>query len=268
MTPKLTSGQILDRLRAGGSPEAVAGMARFGIASTNTLGVSIPNLRGLAKEAGRNHRVALELWDSGIHEARILASMVDDPKAVTEAQMDAWVADFDSWDVCDQVCSNLFRFTPYADKKCIEWSEAQKTFVKHAAFALIASLAAWDKSAPDGRFEAFLPLIIREAADDRNFVKKAVNWALRQIGKRNAALNRSAVAVAEQLLAMDSKAARWIFADTLRELKSPALQGRLNNRDGRRGALYAPARGDRRRPGSGPRPPPATITGLKLVGTR
>jgi len=219
--------EILTRLRAQANPDSVAGMARYGINPQNTLGISIPALRKLAKEAGRDHALAQELWASGIHEARILAALVDDPRRVTPEQMDAWVEEFDSWDVCDQVCCNLFDRTPWAYEKAAAWSAREEEFVKRAGFALMAALAWHDKKSPDSALEAFLPLIQREAGDGRNYVKKAVNWALRQIGKRSRQLNALAVQAAQEMAQADSKAARWVAADALRELTSAAVQGRL-----------------------------------------
>ena len=194
-------------------------MARFGIASTNTLGVSIYDLRPMAKEIGKNHRLALRLWKSGIHEARILASYIDEPAKVTEGQMEDWAADFDSWDVCDQVCE-LFGKTPYAYKKIVDWSKRKEEFVKRAAFALIAEMAWHDKEANDNQFKRLFPHIIRESTDERNFVKKAVNWALRNIGKRRPGLKKEAINAAKEIQKIDSKSARWIAADALRELNS------------------------------------------------
>ena len=185
--------EILKQLKSLSDPEVVAGMARFGINPKTTYGVSIPNLRKMAKQIGRDHLLALRLWNSGIHEARILASMIDPPEMVTEEQMDKWVKDFDSWGVCDQCCSNLFDKTKFAHKKAIQWSKRREEFVKRAGFVLMATLAVHDKEAGDKEFLKFLPIIKREATDDRNFVKKAVNWALRQIGKRNLSLNKVAI---------------------------------------------------------------------------
>jgi 3-methyladenine DNA glycosylase AlkD len=212
--------EILKQLKSLRNPRNVAGMARFGINPRNTLGVSIPTLRGIARQAGKDHRLARELWASGIHEARILAALVDVPEQVTEAQMERWVKDFDSWDVCDQVCSNLFDQTAFAYHKAAQWSRRDEEFVKRAGFALMVALAVHDKTARDAAFRKFLPLIRRAATDDRNFVKKAVNWALRQIGKRNRALNRAAVATAREIRRIDSPSARWIAADALRELET------------------------------------------------
>jgi len=211
------------------NPANVAGMARFGINPENTLGISIPELRSMAKEIGKDHALAQELWTSGIHEARILAAFVDDPKKVTEVQMEWWVADFDSWDVCDQVCCNLFDRTPYAYQKALEWSCREEEFVRRAGFALMAWLPVHDKKAGDEQFEIFFPAIIRESSDGRNYVKKAVNWALRNIGKRNRSLNQRAIETAEKIARIDSKTAHWIARDALKELTSPAIQGRLKD---------------------------------------
>lgn len=218
---------VLKRLKSHSNPESVKGMARFGINPNNTYGVSIPTLRKIARELGRNHSLSLELWESGIHEARILASMIDIPEKVTATQMDKWVRDFDSWDVCDQTCSNLFDKTKAAYQKAVEWSLRHEEFTKRAGFALMAALAFHDKKAPNAKFLKFLKAITREATDERNFVRKAVNWALRQIGKRNLELNRAAVRTAKQIRKMPSKNARWIASDALRELTSTSVQKRL-----------------------------------------
>ena len=222
--------EVIQRLKALSDPKAVEGMARYGINPEKALGVSIPNLRKLAKEAGKDHGLALALWGSGVHEARILAGMVDDPKAVTEQQMESWVVGFDSWDVCDQACMNLFWLTPFAYDKCFEWSARAEEFVKRAGFALMARLAWSDMGATDERIAEFLPLIKREATDERNFVKKAVNWALRQTGKRNVALNRLAIQTAKEILALDNRAARWVASNALKELEGEAVQRRLAGR--------------------------------------
>jgi len=219
--------EIIERLKQETDPECIAGMARFGINPDETLGVSIPFLWNLSKEIGKDHDLAGQLWRSGIHEARILAGIIDEPEKVTEKQMDRWVRDFDSWDICDQVCSRLFDKTPFAYKKASEWTKRDEEFVKRAGFAMIASLSVHDKKASDKEFEKFLPMIVREAKDERNYVKKAVNWALRVIGKRNKVLNRKAIKTAERIRKIDSSSARWIAADALRELKSDAVQRRL-----------------------------------------
>ena len=218
---------VLKKLKGLSDPKAVEGMARFGINPENTFGVSIPNLRKIAKETGIDHALAQQLWASGIHEARILASMVDDPKRTTEEQMESWVKDFDSWDVCDGCCMNLFEKTGVAYQKAVEWSANDKEFIKRAGFVLMARLAVSDKRADDKQFELFFPIIKREASDSRNFVKKAVNWALRQIGKRNLNLNGKALATAKEIQEIDSKSARWVATDAIRELTSQAVVARL-----------------------------------------
>ena len=219
--------EIINRLKTLSDPKAVEGMARFGINPENTYGVSVPNLRKIAREAGKDHSLAQQLWASGIHEARILASMIDDPKMVTEEQMESWVKDFDSWDVCDQCCMNLLDKTGFAYRKAVEWSNKEEEFGKRAAFAMMACLAWHDKKADDEIFGPFFPVIIREATDSRNYVKKAVNWALRQIGKRNPALNARALETAREIQQIDSGAAKWVAADAIRELSSNAVQERL-----------------------------------------
>jgi 3-methyladenine DNA glycosylase AlkD len=214
-------------LRSLGNPANVQGMAHFGISPENTLGVSMIDVRRMARQLGRDHDLAAELWGSGIHEARILAALVDNPKMVTPEQMESWVRDLDSWDVCDQLCSNLFDRTPFAYARAVEWSSRPEEFVKRAGFVLMAALAVHDKKAEDGRFLEFLPIIRREATDDRNFVKKAVNWALRQIGKRGLALNAAAIETAREIQQMDSRCARWIASDAIRELENPTIKMRL-----------------------------------------
>ncbi len=219
--------ETMERLKALSNPKAVEGMARYGINPHNTYGVSIPNLRKMAKDIGVNHTMAQLLWASGIHEARILASMIDDPKKVNEGQMEAWVRDFDSWDVCDQCCMNLFEDTGFAYEKAAEWSSRDEEFIKRAGFVLMARLAVSDKKAVDDRFEAFFELIKRGASDERNYVKKAVNWALRQIGKRSKRLNSKSIVTAQEIQKMDSNSARWIAADAIRELTSGPVQKKL-----------------------------------------
>jgi 3-methyladenine DNA glycosylase AlkD len=218
---------ILKKLKSFSNPKAIAGMARFGINPENTYGISIPTLRKMAKEIGKDHDIARQLWSSRIHEARILASMVDEIETVTEKQMGNWVRDFDSWDVCDQVCMNLFEKTEVAYQKAIEWSKRDEEFVKRAGFVLMARLAVSDKKAVDEKFLRFMTIIKREATDNRNFVKKAVNWALRQIGKRNINLNKETIKTAKEIQIIDSTAAKWIATNALRELTSKAVQKRL-----------------------------------------
>jgi 3-methyladenine DNA glycosylase AlkD len=221
---------VLERLRCQARPEQLEGMSRFGMVVGQRLGVSVPDMRKLAKDIGKDHKLALELWRTGIAEARMVASMVDDPAELTDEQMEEWVKGINSWDVCDQVCMNLFERNPLAWKKIMDWSERDEEFVKRAAFSLIACLAWHDRKAGDERFIHLLPVILREATDERNFVKKAVNWALRSIGKRNANLNRAAINSAKEMKQLDSKAARWAAADALRELESRAVQDRIGRR--------------------------------------
>lgn len=219
--------ELLELLRSMANPDNVAGMARYGINPHNTLGVSIPELRKLARQQGKDHSLALALWQTGIHEARLLACMIDDVRQVDETQMEQWVQDFDSWDICDQVCSNLFDRTPFAYDKACQWSARSEEFVKRAGFVLMAGLAVHDKKAPDAAFEPFFPILVREACDERNFVKKAVNWALRGLGKRNRSLNRIAIRTAQEIQELNCKAARWIASDALRELTGEKVQSRL-----------------------------------------
>jgi 3-methyladenine DNA glycosylase AlkD len=219
--------QVVDRLRSIGDPKAVEGTARFGIQSRNSFGVSVPELRTLAREVGRDHLLALKLWETGLHDSRLLATMTDDPRQVTVAQMEKWVRDFDSWDVVDGCCGNLFDKTPFAVSKAMEWCRRKAEYEKRAGFVLMAELAVHDKNATDQVFLDFLPLIISGVSDERNFVKKAVNWALRQIGKRNPKLNRAAVSTALKIQKMEAGSAKWVASDALRELKSPQVQKRL-----------------------------------------
>ncbi len=220
---------VLRELNARSDRTRLAGMARYGINTSKALGATIPDLRAIAKAIGRDHELAIGLWDTEVHEARILAGMIDDPAAVTEEQMDAWAQDFDSWDVCDQVCANLFERTRFAFRKALEWSSADEEFVKRAGFVLMARSAVRNKDAADREFEVFLPIIRAESGDDRNQVKKSVSWALRQIGKRSPELNAKAIATAKKLRASDSRASRWVASDALRELTSEAVQKRLAN---------------------------------------
>lgn len=227
----MQANQILKKLKSHANPKNIEGMARFGISPKNTYGVSIPVIRKMAKQIGKNHQLAQQLWDSKIHEARILAGLIDEPDKVTERQMEKWVKDFDSWDVCDQVCSNLFDKTKFAYQKAFEWSKRDEEFVKRAGFVMMACLSVHDKQAKDKKFEQFFPVIKREVHDERNFVKKAVNWALRQIGKRNLTLNKKAIAAAKEIQRIDSKSAKWIATDALRELTSEAVQKRLQSKE-------------------------------------
>ena len=226
----MTVKQILSWLESLGDPKNVAGMARYGIIANKAFGVSAPALSSIAKEIGRSHELALKLWATEIYDARILAAFIDEPKHTTEVQMELWVKDFDNWAICDGVCLHLFRKTPFAWKKTKQWTKRKEEFVKRAGFTLMATLAVHDKEADDKKFIQLLPIIKRESRDERNGVKKAVNWALRQIGKRNTALNKSAIETAKEIKKIDSPAARWIASDALRELQSKAVQKRLKNK--------------------------------------
>lgn len=221
---------IIQKIKSLADSEAVKGMARFGINPENTYGVSVYTLQKMAREIGKDPMLAQQLWASGIHEARLLACYIDEPAMVTEVQMESWVKDFNSWDVCDQCCANLFDQTRLAYRKAAEWSKREEEFVKRAGFVLMAALSVHDKKASDEDFIKFLPMIKREATDERNFVRKAVNWALRQIGKRNSNLNQMAIKIAKEIKQIDSKSARWIATDAIRELTSEKVQKRLNKK--------------------------------------
>lgn len=227
----MTAKQIVKKLRSLGSPENVAGMARFGIVSKKALGVPAAEIKQIAKEAKKRttdrHSLALELWETGIHDARAVAYLIDDPKLVTEDQMDSWAADFDNWAIVDGTCGHLFCRSPLAYRKVHEWSERDEEFIKRAGIVLIAWLAVHDKKADDKKVAEFLPLLEKHAGDDRNFIKKAVNWSLRQSGKRSLFLNNLAIEAAERIRAQGSRSARWIAADALRELTSEKVRERI-----------------------------------------
>lgn len=252
-----TADEVLGRLRSMANPKNIEGMARFGIKTTNTLGISLWDIRKLAKGIEKDHALALDLWKSGVREARMLAAFVDDPREVTAAQMDAWVKDFDSWDVCDTVTTDLFYRTPFARAKALGWSQASEEFVKRAGFATMAGVAWHDRDASDAAFLPFLKAIEQESTDDRNFVRKAVSWALRNIGKRNLSLNRKAIATARRIQRIDSRAARWIASDAIRELTGDAVQRRLKTGSHKTRARVRPTKKARpsqpRRPKSRPR---------------
>jgi 3-methyladenine DNA glycosylase AlkD len=222
----------VDALREVADPSRRPGMARVGIDVTNALGVSVPQIRRIAKRAGTDPPLAEALWDTGVHEARMLATLVADPASLTRRQMDDWAADLDSWDVGD-FAADLFAATPHRDQTIVAWSARQEPFVKRCAFAMIARRAVSDKDAPDAAFVAYLPLIRTGARDDRNDVKKGVSWALRQIGKRNRALHAAAEAEAQRILddalVSGSRGARWVARDVLRELRDPATIARLRD---------------------------------------
>ncbi|MHA1713942.1 MAG: DNA alkylation repair protein [Candidatus Ranarchaeia archaeon] len=222
---------IIALLKAHADPHAADGMRRYGIVTEQIYGVSIPQLRKIAKNIGRNHGLAQRWWKIPSRETRILASMIANPLVITEAQVDMWVSDLDNWEICDQCCMNLFEKTSFAYQKCIEWSSREKEFVKRAGFALMARMAVSDKTAGGPMFERFLPIIKRESLDSRKYVKKAVNWALRQIGKRNLLLNEKATQTAYEIMRLDSKSAMWIAKDALRELTNQKTRDRISKKD-------------------------------------
>jgi 3-methyladenine DNA glycosylase AlkD len=217
-------------LKAKGRKATRDGMARYNIPSDRAFGVAMREIQALAKQMGKRHAVALELWTSGWYEARLLAAYVDEPDRVTAAQMDRWCRDFDNWGVCDTVCFALFDRTPHAWRKVEQWAGRREEFVKRAAFALLWGLTVHDKQAGDAQFIAALKLVERAAPDDRHLVKKAVNMALRAVGKRNRALNDASVATAKRLAASAHAAAAWVGKDALRELTSPGVAKRLSAR--------------------------------------
>jgi len=219
--------ETVKRLESLRDQNAIEGMTRFGITPGHAYGVSLPELRAIAKKAGRDHALALKLWAKDSRETRILASMIEEPEKISEAQMDAWAKEFTYWEICDQACMNLFWLTPHAYRKAVAWSKRKEEYVKRTGFALMAVLAWKDKKADDKKLETFFPHIKKAATDDRTMVKKAVNWALRQIGKRNPTLNKKAVATAKEIQKKESKSAKWIAEDALRELEGVAVQARF-----------------------------------------
>lgn len=226
----MDADEALSELRRLARPCDLGELARYGIRSKVILGVRTPDIVALARRIGRDHRLALALWRTGVYDARHLAVLVDEPEKVTEAQMERWARDFDNWATCDGACLHLFDRTRFAHGKALEWTAREEEFVKRAGFALMAVLAVHDKDAPDSVFLAWLPAVARESMDERPYVEKAVNWALRQIGKRNLRLNKAAIATGVEISRKDSKAARWIAADALRELRGEAVQERLRHR--------------------------------------
>jgi 3-methyladenine DNA glycosylase AlkD len=227
-------------LRARTDPAGQAGLARFGIDVSDAVGgVSMPELRAMGKRLRPDHELALALWESGVYEARMLAAMVDDPARVTEAQMEAWAAGFESWADVDGVTGILFSRTPFAWDKAVAWSRRDEEFVKRAGFALMAWLAVHDRDADDARFEALLPVIEREAGDARKYVRKGVNWALRQIGKRNRALNAASIASARRILAASPRGRNWVASDALRELTTEDTEGILRRQEERAARMPA-----------------------------
>jgi len=231
--PEVGASEVLAWLERTGTRKNRDGMARYGIVAAKAFGVSVGELRRKAKELGRSHELAAALWDTGWYEARLLAAFVDDPAQVTPAQMDRWARGFENWADCDTVCFHLFDKTPHALVKVAAWAKRREEFLKRAAFALLASVALHDESLPDARFAKLLPLIEEGAADDRNFVKKGVLWALRGIGGRSPGLHAEALAVARRLAAADGATERWVGKAALRELGSKAAMSRLEAQKGR-----------------------------------
>ena len=225
-----TAATVLREMKKIADPKVRVKMAHFGVNVPKAHGISAPVLHAFARRIGKNHKLAEQLWASGIHEARILATLIGESEKVTAAQMERWVRDFDSWDVVDAACCYLYASATPAWSKIYEWSSRAKEFEKRAAFSLAAYLSYKDKDAANEKFVRFLKIVEREAYDERNFVRKAVNWALRNIGKRNLQLNGAAIVTAERIREQDSRAARWIAADALRELKSEAVQARLRRK--------------------------------------
>jgi 3-methyladenine DNA glycosylase AlkD len=204
----------------------------FAIGNNNSLGLKVPQMRAIAKQIGRNHKLALQLWKSGIHEAKHIAVMIADPKEITEKFMEHWLKDFDSWDIVDNCCT-LFEKSPLAWEKAIEWTSRKGEFQKRAGFTLMATLAVHDKKAKNENFEQFFPLLLRESHDERNFVKKAINWAIRQIGKRNEKLCKKAIVLSEKIQMKGDSTSRWIAADALRELRRYQAEGKIKNIGGK-----------------------------------
>jgi 3-methyladenine DNA glycosylase AlkD len=230
----MTLNEIIKNLESLENPANIAGMKRFGIVTKKAFGVSAPNLKELAKEIKKQttdrHALALELWQTGIHEARIIAYLIDDVSQVTPEQMDEWVKDFDNWAICDGTCGHLFCRTPFAYQKVFEWAESEEEFIKRAGICLIAWLAVHDKKANDAAIAQFLPVLESKADDERNFIKKAVNWSLRQIGKRNLNLHRLAIETSKRIKSQNTRSARWIATDALRELTNEKTLERLKKK--------------------------------------
>ncbi len=227
----MNTNEILKLFHSNTNEKSKAGMKRFGINTDKAFGLSIPFLRNLGKQIGKDHELALELWESDYHEARILATMIDESSEVTEYQMDNWANDFNSWDLCDQACNNLFVFTDFADSKAIEWAHREEEFVRRAGFVLMAVSAVHRKEMKDEDFQTYFDLIKEFSLDERNFVKKGVNWALRQIGKRNTNLNNQAVKVCEELLSSESTTVKWIAKNAMKELRDPKHLSRIKKKE-------------------------------------
>lgn len=223
----MTTSEVIKELKKHSNPKNIEGMKRYGIKADKAFGLNAPTMYAIAKRIGKNHELALELWATGYHEARHIAAMIDDPELVTKSQMNRWVKDFNSWDIVDGTCSNLFRKTPHAYEKILEWCERKEEYIRRAGFSLICYVAVHDKKRDDKDFLKFFPLIKKYSVDERNFVKKAVNWALRTIGKRSKFLNKEALKLAKEIQALESKSARWIANDAIRELTNHKILARI-----------------------------------------
>ena len=221
--------EILSAIKKASTPEGIKKKAYFGITEVGNFGLTAPQIKAIARDIGKDHSLALELWETSVHEARHIAVLIADKKMVTEKLMNKWVKDFNSWDIVDDCCGKLFCNTPFAYEKAVEWSGRKNEFEKRAGFALMATLAVHDKNAKDIEFENFFPFLFRESHDERNFVRKAINWAIRQIGKRNQRLCKKAIKLSEDILKKDDKSSRWIASDALRELKKYSNEGKIKN---------------------------------------
>ncbi len=221
--------EILSAIKKASTPEGIKKKAYFGITEVGNFGLTAPQIKAIARDIGKDHSLALELWETSVHEARHIAVLIADKKMVTEKLMNKWVKDFNSWDIVDDCCGKLFCKTPFAYEKAVEWSGRKNEFEKRAGFALMATLAVHDKNAKDIEFEKFFPFLFRESHDKRNFVRKAINWAIRQIGKRNQRLCKKAIKLSEDILKKDDKSSRWIASDALRELKKYSNEGKIKN---------------------------------------
>ena len=224
-----TVEEVLFAIKKASTPEGIKKKAYFGITEVGNFGLTAPQIKAIARDIGKDHSLALELWETSVHEARHIAVLIADKKMVTEKLMNKWVKDFNSWDIVDDCCGKLFCKTPFAYEKAVEWSSRKNEFEKRAGFALMATLAVHDKNAKDIEFEKFFPFLFRESHDERNFVRKAINWAIRQIGKRNQRLCKKAIKLSEDLLKKEDKSSRWIASDALRELRKYLNEGKIKN---------------------------------------
>jgi len=220
--------EIMHEFKSKSNHKSIEGMVRFGITPDKTFGIRIPERRKMAKRIRKDRELAHKLWELGYRETMILASMVDVPEQVTEEQLEKWVRNFDYWEICDQTIMNLFEKTKFAYTKAFEWGVSEEEFIKRAGYVMMARLAVSDKEAEDQSFIQFFPLIEKGSTDSRIMVKKAVNWALRQIGKRNLKLNKEAIKVAKTIAQLDSTAEKWIAKDVIGELESESVQKRLS----------------------------------------